>query len=237
VFMDRQLQNDSFYVDDVDDGVHDVNRQLASVKYVENLNYELIRGSEVWKRLPEKDAEGFARVGYRFCREIFSRPDHAVNECCAEHCVPVLHSMLILSACLYQLEEISVVMAQALIAAERLPVIGKMKAQERSYFYCMHIFLAHVLLMDQTVPLRHWHEWIFRGYCTYPCLQSAVLKVMTASKYQLVAKDEDVRAMLFVLRDYRDDDSDSTRDDDSLNSQSPSTPGGSTTCSTTRSSD
>merc|ERR1719335_268256 len=132
--------------------------------------------------------------------------------------------MLILSACCYQLEEISVVMAQALICAERVNFIKKMKAQERSYFYCMHVFLAHVLLMDQTVPLRHWHDWVFRGYCTYPCLESAVLKVMSTSKYKLVAKDDEVLAMVCLLREYRDDDSDSTRDDDSQNSQSPSTP-------------
>merc|ERR1719253_297796 len=63
----------------------------------------------------------------------------------------------------------------------------------------MHIFLAHIIVLDQTVPLRHWHDWMFRNYCSVGVLRDAVAKLMLLVRYKLVVPGELVERNLAVI--------------------------------------
>jgi len=98
---------------------------------------------------------------------------------------PHVSCLLMLLACRY--DEADVVTTVAIAAANVLRQAKEFKQmgdRERAFLASIHLYLAHVFVFDECVPLRCWHEWAFANYCTFGCLNRTVGKLLRLMHYR-----------------------------------------------------
>jgi len=134
------------------------------------------------------DRDACARIAFFTCDALLGASDKPVKE---PDVRPILLAMLLLITCGYGIEDVASVLAVALVNTDRnSKMIEQMGSRELAYVYGMHIFLAHTVVLDQFIPLRHWHEWVFSSYCSFPRVQSATRKLFVVCGFRLIASPE-----------------------------------------------
>lgn len=104
---------------------------------------------------------------------------------------PHVTCLLMLLACNYAEADILTVLATAtaniLRQADEFKQMGE---RERAFVAAIHIYLAHIFVFDECVPLRYWHDWAFSSYCSFGCLNRALGKLLKLMQYRpIVALD------------------------------------------------
>lgn len=98
---------------------------------------------------------------------------------------PHASCLLMLLACRY--DEADITATVAIAAANVLRQENEFKQmgdRERAFLAAIHLYLAHVFVFDECVPLRCWHEWAFGNYCTFGCLNRTVGKLLRLMNYR-----------------------------------------------------
>lgn len=116
---------------------------------------------------------------------------------------PHLTCLLMLVACQYSEADIVTVLATAtaniLRQADEFKQMGE---KERAFVSAIHIYLAHIFVFDECVPLRYWHEWAFSSYCSFGCLNRALGKLLKLMQYRsIVAHDIVENNITYLLED------------------------------------
>lgn len=126
----------------------------------------------------------FAAVAARFATCLGSCGDDAP--------APHVACLMLLLSCQYDHADVMTTMALAtanvLRQAEEFQQMGD---RERRFLAAIHIYLAHVFIFDECVPLRFWHEWAFSKYCTFGCLSRTLGKLLRLMAYRVTC-DEDI---------------------------------------------
>lgn len=121
-------------------------------------------------------AEFIAIVG-RFARLL--QPADEVSE------VPHVMCTSMMLSCNYDQGDIISCLAMASANVLRQSAeFSQMGGRERAFLAAIHIYLAHVFIFDECVPLRFWHEWVFAKYCSLGCLHRTVGKLLKLMQYR-----------------------------------------------------
>lgn len=72
----------------------------------------------------------------------------------------------------------------------------EMSTKESSYVACVMLFLAHSHVEDVNLPLRHWHKYVFAGYCPLDTLNAVILSIMRKIDYKLMVSADELEAFL-----------------------------------------
>lgn len=62
---------------------------------------------------------------------------------------------------------------------------GTVDLKESVYIGILQLFLSHCWLLDQTCPLKEWHRHIFGSYCSFGCLNDAMMKLFALQEFKL----------------------------------------------------
>jgi len=57
--------------------------------------------------------------------------------------------------------------------------------KEKVYIAVLQMFLAHCWILDETCPIKEWHKYIFHDYCSFTCLNDAMMKLFMLQNYRL----------------------------------------------------
>jgi len=114
---------------------------------------------------------------------------------------PHVTCLLMLLACNYAESDVLTVLAMAtaniLRQAEEFKQMGE---RERAFVAAIHIYLAHIFVFDECVPLRYWHDWAFSSYCSFGCLNRALGKLLKLMQYRPVVAQDIVEHNTAYLR-------------------------------------
>lgn len=104
---------------------------------------------------------------------------------------PHVTCILMLLACQYEESDILNVLAMAMANIKRQSdEFAQMGEREKAFVAAIHIYLAHIFVFDECVPLRYWHDWAFSAYCSFGCLNRALGKLLKLMRYRtIVAAD------------------------------------------------
>merc|ERR1719230_2387702 len=69
----------------------------------------------------------------------------------------------------------------------------QMGDREKAFVAAIHIYLAHIFVFDECVPLRYWHDWAFSSYCSFACLNRALGKLLKLMQYRPMVAQEIVQ--------------------------------------------
>lgn len=115
--------------------------------------------------------------------------------------LPHAQCLVLLLACNYDPTDIVTTMAIASANVLRQEhEFQQMGERERVFLAAIHIYLAHVFVFDECVPLRYWHEWAFAKYCTFGCLNRTLGKLLRLMHYQPTVDPDIVRHNVAYLR-------------------------------------
>lgn len=99
-------------------------------------------------------------------------------------------------------------------------------SREFANIFCVLVYLAHSHIDDNTIPLRHWHEYIFVRYCTLHILNAAIVGTMKKLDYKLRVKPAELTARIERLQEVKpdstadneeaDDTADNEKDDSTM---------------------
>lgn len=139
----------------------------------------------------------FAVVAARFASCLGSCGDDAP--------APHVACLMLLLSCQYDHADVMTTMALAtanvLRQAEEFQQMGD---RERRFLAAIHIYLAHVFIFDECVPLRFWHEWAFSKYCTFGCLSRTLGKLLRLMAYRVTCDDDIVLSNMKYLQGEED---------------------------------
>jgi len=114
---------------------------------------------------------------------------------------PHVTCLLMLLACNYAESDVLTVLAMAsaniLRQADEFKQMGE---KERAFVAAIHIYLAHIFVFDECVPLRYWHDWAFSSYCSFGCLNRALNKLLKLMQYRPVVAQDIVEHNTAYLR-------------------------------------
>lgn len=114
---------------------------------------------------------------------------------------PHVTCILMLLACQYEESDILTVLSMALANIHRqADEFAQMGEREKAFVAAIHIYLAHIFIFDECVPLRYWHDWAFSGYCSFGCLNRALGKLLKLMRYRITVTPEIVEHNKAFLR-------------------------------------
>jgi len=140
----------------------------------------------------------FATFAQRFA-DLLGEPEETSGK---EHEAPHIACFALLLACHY--DEGDVLTAIAMASANVLRQEAEFKQmgdRERAFLAAIHLYLAHVFVFDECVPLRFWHEWAFSKYCTFGCLNRTVGKLLRLMHYRPTVDHDIVLHNVAYLKD------------------------------------
>lgn len=116
----------------------------------------------------------------------------------------VLRCERLLLSCGYDWKDVVSVFAHAAlyfpsIRASVLAQSASWDGEEVRNVLCVLIFLAHAFLLDETCPIRIWHKWLFKDYCTPATLNTVVLRILELRRYRLVVSRKEWRGVSSAL--------------------------------------
>jgi len=116
----------------------------------------------------------------------------------------LLRTISFLRCCNYDAQDIIVVLAHASVYFSEAAAACEGRFErvpgEAGYIIALLTYLAHCHVLDETCPLRFWHQRLFGGYCTLPLLDKALLRLMALRGYRLRIGDDDLTLRCDQLR-------------------------------------
>lgn len=114
---------------------------------------------------------------------------------------PHITCLLMLLACNYAESDVQTVLSIATANILRQESeFAQMGQRERAFVAAIHIYLAHIFVFDECVPLRYWHEWAFSSYCSFGCLSRALSKLLKLMQYRVIVQQEVIAHNAAFLR-------------------------------------
>eukprot|EP01066_Platyproteum_vivax_P007449 Platyproteum_vivax@DN2917_c0_g1_i1.p1 len=104
----------------------------------------------------------------------------------------VKRMVVMLAACGYYVQDLVHVVALAVCQFRRAKLHNTPDATEKAYLFCVQCFLAHCWLLDETCPLRIWHQHVFPKYCELKTLGAACFKLFVLQEMRLGVNDTQV---------------------------------------------
>jgi len=77
----------------------------------------------------------------------------------------------------------------------------EMKLRELVHVVCVLMYIAHSYAEDETIPLRLWHRYLFREYCSLQILNAAVMGLLERLNYSLRVDAAELWDRLTFLRE------------------------------------
>lgn len=113
----------------------------------------------------------------------------------------VLRAMRMLHLCQYPPDDILTIMAHTSAYFETTfeACGGQMDKAEANNIIIPLVFVAHSYVEDETCPLRVWHKYLLRNYCSLKLLNVAVLRLLELKGYILRLDPDDVEERLAYL--------------------------------------
>jgi len=86
----------------------------------------------------------------------------------------------------YSLEDVLSIAAVASIQMDFVfAKVDVTDPKEKVYIAVLQMFLAHCWILDETCPIKEWHKYIFNDYCSFTCLNDAMMKLFMLQNYRL----------------------------------------------------
>jgi hypothetical protein len=114
----------------------------------------------------------------------------------------LMRTLDMLRRCRYPLEDICTVVAHATFYfSEVQKQCGSVQdSKELGNVLVLTLFVAHSYALDEVCPLRTWHRYLFKDYCTVKSLNAAVVRLLQLFGYKLRVPDEELRRRCDLLR-------------------------------------
>eukprot|EP00929_Paragymnodinium_shiwhaense_P025205 TRINITY_DN15306_c0_g1_i1.p1 TRINITY_DN15306_c0_g1~~TRINITY_DN15306_c0_g1_i1.p1 ORF type:complete len:421 (+),score=80.56 TRINITY_DN15306_c0_g1_i1:272-1534(+) len=114
----------------------------------------------------------------------------------------VLQGMHLMHACNYHYSDVVVTLAHASVYFAEVfdAVRHRMTETEVAHVCVLLIYLAHITVLDEACPLKHWHQFIFKKYCTMKVLNAALFRLFSLKNFRLrISQEEQHRALAVLL--------------------------------------
>lgn len=113
----------------------------------------------------------------------------------------LVRTVQLLQLCEYELEDICCVLAHGAAYFEAFGANcgKKMSNFEAGYILVVFIYIAHSYVLDETCPMKFWHQKLFRHYCSPKMLDAAVIRLMRMRDYRLRLEDHEVQTKIVSL--------------------------------------
>lgn len=144
---------------------------------------------------PVGDPERCAGLAYRFCLGIglFYFPA----------CSVVLTAVRMLAACSYEIADVEVVFAAALVSLRNnrsAEMLARMGSREKVLVAVLHLYAAHSVVFDEFVHFRIWHQWMLAPFCNLSTASAALKRVCALRSWRFSYTDEELDPVLQELR-------------------------------------
>jgi len=76
---------------------------------------------------------------------------------------------------------------------------NNMDSSEVGNVLVLIIYIAHCYVQDETCPLKVWHKYLFKKYCSVDTLDAAIIRIMEIRGFVLRVPDEDFQRAFAYL--------------------------------------
>eukprot|EP00916_Digyalum_oweni_P011687 GHVL01019441.1.p1 GENE.GHVL01019441.1~~GHVL01019441.1.p1 ORF type:complete len:213 (+),score=30.00 GHVL01019441.1:107-745(+) len=115
---------------------------------------------------------------------------------------PLVCATRMLVSCKYEWTDVLYILALAGVQFHKsMSKLSVTDSKERCYMLSLQLFLAHSWLQDETCPLRIWHTYVFKNYCSLPTLGGALWKLFLIQEFSLDHEETKVTSVARYLAD------------------------------------